>query len=70
MLLRLDNKRKSKEESWKEMSNLGHAGSQSAVIVVLLDMIDANAVIDSLYRRIIKYGGGCCYCCLSRQRIV
>ena len=52
------------------MSNLGHAGHQSAVIVVLLDIIDTSAVvIDSLYRRIIKYGGGCCCCCLSRQRI-
>ena len=69
-MLKLDNKRKSKEENWKEMSNLGHAGHQSAVIVVLLDIIDTSAVvIDSLYRRIVKYGGGCCCCCLSRQRI-
>ena len=40
------------------------------VIVVLLDIIDINAVIYSLYKRItIKYAGGCWYCCLSRQRI-
>ena len=29
-----DNKRKSKEESWKEMSNLDCAGHQSAVTIV------------------------------------
>ena len=51
------------------MSNLGHTGHQSAVVVVLLDIIDASAVIDSLYRRIIEYGGGFCCCWLSRQRI-
>ena len=38
------------------MSNLGCAGHQNTVIVVLLDIIDTSAVIDSLYRRIIEYG--------------
>ena len=54
-MLRLDNKRKSKEESWKEMRNLGHTGHQSAVIVVLLDIIDASVIADNLYRRMNNY---------------
>ena len=71
-MLRLDNRRKSKEESWKEMlnlSHLGHAGHRSAVIVVFSAIIDASVLVDNLYRRIIKYSGGCCCCWLSRQRI-
>ena len=32
---------------WKKRSNLGHAGHQSAVVVVLWAIIDASAVIDS-----------------------
>ena len=32
--------RKSKEESYKEINNIGHTGPQSAVIVVLLAIID------------------------------
>ena len=67
-----NNRRKSKEESWKEMlnlSHLGHAGHRSAVIVVFLAIIDASVLVDNLYRRIIKYSGGCCCCWLSRQRI-
>ena len=54
-MLRLDNRRKSKEESWKEMSNIGHAGPQSAVIVVLLAIIDASVLVNRLYRRMIEY---------------
>ena len=57
-MLRLDNRRKSKEESWKEMlnlSHLGHAGHRSAVIVVLLAIIDASVLVNRLYRRMIKY---------------
>ena len=54
-MLRLDSRRKSKEESWKEMNNIGHIGLQSAVIVVLLDIIDASVVANNLYRRIIEY---------------
>ena len=71
-MLRLDNRRKSKEESWKEMlnlSHLGHAGHRSAVIVVFSAIIDTSVLVDNLYRRIIKYSGGCCCCWLSRQRI-
>ena len=48
-MLRLDSRRKSKEESWKEMSNVGHAGHPSTVIVVLLDIIDASVLIYDLY---------------------
>ena len=54
-MLRLDSRRKSREESWKEMSNIGHAGHPSAVIVVLLDIIDASVVADNLYRRMNNY---------------
>ena len=54
-MLRLDNRRKSKEESWKEMSNIDHAGPQSAVIVVLLAIIDASVLVNRLYRRMIEY---------------
>ena len=48
-MLMLDSRKKSKEESWKEMSNLGCAGYQSTVIVVELDIIDASVLIDNLY---------------------
>ena len=53
-MLGLDNRRKSKEESWKEMSNIGHTGHQSAVIVVLLAIIDASVLVNRLYRRMIE----------------
>ena len=55
LVLKLDSRRKSKEESWKEMSNLGCAGHQDAVIVVLLAIIDASVLANSLYRRKIEY---------------
>ena len=54
-MLRLDSRRKSREESWKEMSNIGHADHPSAVIVVLLAIIDASVVADDLYRRMNNY---------------
>ena len=62
-MLRLDNKKKSKKESWKEILNLsyiGHIDHKSAVIMVILAIIDASVQVDNLYRRIIKYGSGCC----------
>ena len=37
------------------MSNIGHAGPQSAVIVVLLAIIDASVLVNRLYRRMIEY---------------
>ena len=51
------------------LSHLGHAGHRSAVIVVFSAIIDTSVLVDNLYRRIIKYSGGCCCCWLSRQRI-
>ena len=57
-MLMLDSRKKSKEESWKEMSNLGCAGYQSTVIVVELDIIDVSVLIDNLYIYIIEYRGG------------
>ena len=36
-------------------SNVGRTGHQSAVIVVLLDMIDANMLANSLYTKTIEY---------------
>ena len=42
------------------LSHLGHTGHRSAVIVVFLAIIDASVLVDNLYRRIIKYSGGCC----------
>ena len=42
---------------------------QKCRIVVFLAIIDASVLVDNLYRKIIKYSGGCCCCWLSRQRI-
>ena len=55
-MLRLDNRRKSKEESWKEMLNLGLAGHQHAVIVVFLVIKGLNVLEDSQYLINIEIG--------------
>ena len=54
-MLRLDSRRKSKEESWKEINNVDHAGHLSTVIVVLLAIIDASVIADNLYGRMNNY---------------
>ena len=37
------------------MTNIDHAGHQSAVIVVLLVIIDASVLVNKVYRRMIEY---------------
>ena len=54
-MLRLDSRKKSREESWKKMSNIGHTGHLSIIIIVLLVIIDISVIADNLYRRMNNY---------------